>query len=179
MTQGEQRSKWKGAYEEHGPAVFAFLQSRVGDRQDAEDLLQDTFVRAIRATEPLRDVTKTRSYLFTIAHNVMVNHVRKKREVILTGNGVEDDNPLEQVQDVHAVDPGRAAEASELEDRLNDVMAEMSEAHRTAFDLGVLQQKPYREIARVTGWTPAQVKINIYRARKQAVASLAEEWTDE
>ena len=40
---------WRNAYEKHGPSLLAFLVSRIRDRDDAEDLLQETFVRALLA----------------------------------------------------------------------------------------------------------------------------------
>ncbi len=178
-TKGEIREMWKTAYEEHGPAVLAFLHSRLGDPHDAEDLLQETFVRAIQAAEPLRDLGKTRSYLFSIAHNTMVNHVRKKREVLLPAGTGADEQGLEAFLDMNAVNPEDIASYSELKDKLEVVMNDMSDAHRKAFEQGVLMQKPYRDIARSTGWSLSQVKINVYRARKQAIAALSEEWKDE
>jgi RNA polymerase sigma factor (sigma-70 family) len=83
---------WRQAYEAHGPAVLAFLPSRARSREDAEDLLQETFVRAIRAGGGLRDSGRIRPYLFTIPHNLLRN-VRRRNV----------SSPL--VQSPHAVEP--------------------------------------------------------------------------
>jgi DNA-directed RNA polymerase specialized sigma24 family protein len=50
----------------------------------------------------------------------------------------------------------------------------MPAAHRKAFELAILDKMPYREIARLTGWSISQVKINVYRARKRTIEGLAE-----
>ena len=82
-------SFWKATFEEHGGAVLAFLMSRVGRREVGEDLLQETFVRAMRSGA-LRDLSKARSYLFSIAYRLVVDHVRKRRPVLFTEILAED-----------------------------------------------------------------------------------------
>jgi len=60
---GQSLDFWREAYDEHGSALFAFLRHRVKNRQDAEDLLQDVFVRVIKANSELRDPSRVKSYL--------------------------------------------------------------------------------------------------------------------
>ena len=75
-------SFWTTTYEEHGSAVMAFLTSRTGRRDLAEDLLQETFVRAIRARPTLPDPAGVRSYLFTTAHRLLLSRYRRKRPTL-------------------------------------------------------------------------------------------------
>ena len=158
---------WKHAYVDHGPAILAFLRSRLGQADVAEELMQETFVRAIRSAERLRDANKVRSYLFTTAHNLIRNHHRRTTA-----------SPLVPADDEHEIADSDAADAHarlrSLVDRLTVVLEAMPEAHRRAFELGVLDRIPYREIARQTGWSSSQVKINVYRARQRVIRELAE-----
>ena len=164
-------SFWRQAYEEHGPAVLAFLRSRVTAADDAEELMQETFVRAIRSAHGLREPERVRGYLFTTAHNLLRNHQQRSRV-----------SPVVAAAPDHDVATADAADARarlrSVCDRLVAILETMSEAHRRAFELGVLDKMPYREIARLTGWTPAQVKVNVYRARKRAMDGLAEFFAD-
>lgn len=165
---------WQDAYHRHGSAVLAFLESRTGRREDAEDLLQETFVRAIRAAGDLREKTKLRAYLFTIAHNLILNQRRRRPFLLFSQARGKEADRLRDLADGPHRDPEAAACFEDLERRLAEVLAAMPPAHRTAFRSGVLEKRPYREIAAETGWTAAQVKINVYRARRRAMAALAD-----
>lgn len=167
-------SLWQDAYQRHGGAVLAFLESRLGRREEAEDLLQETFVRAIRAGG-LREAAKLRSYLFTIAHNLLLNRRRRRRPVLLFSQAREAESArLGEVADGEAEDPESAARFGDLERRLDEILAAMPDAQRIAFRSAVLERTPYRRIATDNGWTLAQVKINVYRARRRAMEALGD-----
>jgi RNA polymerase sigma-70 factor (ECF subfamily) len=159
---------WREVYEEHGPAVLAFLRSRAGKLEDAEELLQETFVRVMRAEPRLLDRTRVRSYLFTTAHNLLRN-LHRRRRVSPIAEGVD----LPDKPSADSADAG--ARALSLMARLQVILDAMPEGYRNAFELAVLRKLPYREVARRTGWSLAQVKINVYRARRLAIAELAED----
>lgn len=165
---------WQSAYRDHGPAVLGYLSSRMR-REDAEDLLQETFVRAIRSSGSLRDEEKLRPYLLTIAHNLLVNRYRRREPQLFSElANPTDEGDVPGLPEPAAPDasPEQEADLSRLEERLGAVVAEMTPHLRAAFEQGVLRQEPYKEIARRNGWSLAQVKINVYRARRQAIAKL-------
>lgn len=165
---------WQEAYRCHAGAVFAFLQSRLGQREEAEDLLQETFVRAIRAGAALREKAKLRSYLFTIAHNLMRNRGRRRPFLLFSQAREPEALRLDGLPDPKGGDPEAAVRFDDLERRLAETLAALPPAQRTAFEKGVLEKRPYREIAAENGWTVAQVKINVYRARRRAMATLSD-----
>lgn len=165
---------WQEAYRSHAGAVLAFLQSRLAEREEAEDLLQETFVRAIRAGAALRERTKLRSYLFTIAHNLMLNRRRRRPFLLFSQAREAEAIRLGDLPDSGGEDPEASVRFDDLERRLAEALAAMPPAQRTAFEQGVLDKRPYREIAAENGWTVAQVKINVYRARRRAMATLSD-----
>ena len=165
-------SFWMSTFEEHSSAVMAFLTSRTGRRDLAEDLLQETFVRAIRARPKLPDPSGVRSYLFTTAHRLMLSRYRRKRPVLFSEVSEEASRTLEQIVDEDAASPESATDLSRFAERLQGVLATLGEAHRSAFQLAVLEQKPYSEIAFEKGWTVGQVKTNVHRARKKVIGAL-------
>ncbi|HSN89194.1 MAG TPA: RNA polymerase sigma factor [Thermoanaerobaculia bacterium] len=167
----DDRLFWRTAYQAHGPAVLAFLRHRLGRREDAEDLLQETFARAIRAGS-FQEGGNVRAYLLRTAHNLWVSGLRRPRLVAPLGDAEE--QALAETPDSRA-SPEQEATWGDLRDKVQLALAGMKESYRRAFELGVLEQRSYNEIGEITGWSLAQVKINIYRARKQVLAEVHQE----
>jgi RNA polymerase sigma-70 factor (ECF subfamily) len=163
----QDRGFWRAAYQSHAPAVLAFLQHRLGRREDAEDLLQETFVRAIRSGSFEGD--NLRAYLLRTAHNLWVNRRRRPRLVVPAAG--EGDASFADVP-AEAASPEQEASWSAFQAELQRVLAGLSEPHRRAFELGALEQRSYGEIAQITGWSLPQVKVNLYRARKRVIEEL-------
>lgn len=172
----QDRGFWRAAYQSHAPAVLAFLRHRLGQREDAEDLLQETFVRAIRSGS--FEGGNLRGYLLRTAHNLWVNRRRRPRLVVPMASpaatlGGDDETPCADVP-AEAASPEQEATWSVFRAELERVLAELSEPHRRAFELGALEQRSYAEIVEITGWTLPQVKVNLYRARKRVIEELRE-----
>lgn len=163
---------WVSTFEEHGSSVMAFLTSRTGRREVAEDLLQETFIRVIRARPKLPDPASVRAYLFTTAHRLVISRARRKRPMLFSEVRGRDQLALGETVDTEAAAPDAAADLSRLKDRLQDVLLTLSRDHRTAFEMAVLQQRKYAEIAAEQGWSLAQVKTNVHRARKKVMGEL-------
>lgn len=169
---------WHSAYCTHGPAVLAFLRRRTG-REEAEDILQETFVRAIRAGTYRGDDANARAYLMSTARHVLINRLRRPRLVVPADDvGPRSAAPSEsdRLSSVASGDasPEENAAWSAFRDRLEQVLETLKESYRQAFELAVVQQRGYAEVARLTGWSLPQVKINVYRARKRVIAGLAD-----
>lgn len=162
-------SFWKAAYTEHSSAVLAFLTSRVGRRDVAEDLLQETFVRAMRA-EALRDPARVRSYLMSTAYRLVIDRVRKKRPVLFTE--MADEQLAVDFSDSDAPLPDEHAEARLVRQRLDLALQTLSAPLRTAFEAAVIEQRPYAEIAVEHQWTEGQVRVNVHRARKKVIVEM-------
>ena len=164
-------SFWRSSFNEHSGVVLAFLTSRIGRRDVAEDLLQETFVKAMRAGA-LRDLTKVRSYLLSIAHRLVIDHVRKRTPVLFTE--ISHAETLDEVVDSKAPSPEERAEAGWIEDRMLVVVETLSEPLQIAFRAAVLEQRPYAEIAAEQQWTIGQVRVNVHRARKKVIVGMQE-----
>ncbi len=169
---------WHTAYTAHGSAVLAFLRRRVS-HEEAEDVLQETFVRAIRAGSFRGDHDQARAYLMSAARHVLINRLRRPRLVVAAGD-VASPARTENVDDAVASAPSPDATPEENATRnafsrkLDSVLAQLKDNYRQAFELAVIQQHSYAEVAGLTGWSLAQVKINVYRARKRVIEGLRE-----
>lgn len=173
MSDGAATGFWRGAYADHGAAVLAFLASRMRRREDAEDLLQETFVRAIRAGEKLRDPGSVRSYLFSIAHRAMLNHHRRRREGLFSEQDERFAEGLCERADPRPDHPDAPVAERQLAACLAAELVALPDALRRAFEMAVVQALPYQEIANRTGWSLSAVKVNVYRARRRLVEKLA------
>ncbi len=163
---------WATTFQEHAASVLAFLSSRTGRRDVAEDLLQETFVRAMRAEPRRDDPAGLKSYLFTTAHHLVLSRYRTKRPLLFSE--VAPDGAIEERATSASASPEQALDFGKLEARLRSILDTLPEAHRVAFELAVVQERSYDEIAIARGWTLGQVKTNVHRARKKVMAQLGD-----
>ena len=172
MTETGPAVDWSRAYTRYRPDILIFLTRRVWGREDlAEDLAQETFARALRASTPLRDPSRIRPYLLQIANNVFLTHIRRPSRV----TSESDLGPLADLEshsDRMAIDPHTGSEITELRERVDDLVAELPEEQQIAFKHGVLERRSYAEIAEEHGWTIQKVKSCVFRARKTLMPAL-------
>lgn len=164
-------SFWEDAYREHGPDVLSFLRRRARATADAEDLLQETFVRAIRSETGLRNLGKVRSYLFTTAQNLLINHLQRDRRVL---SEIEIEAIRSEMQPEPQPAPDASVREQEMDARLVAAMKSMPEAEENAFRSAILERQSYEEVGRRHGWSRDQVKVYVYRARKRMLTELGE-----
>jgi RNA polymerase sigma factor (sigma-70 family) len=187
VSEAARMTFWQVAYQEHAPAVLAFLGRRLPSRDEAEDLLQETFVRAIRAGNAREE--QLRYYLLTTARHLLVNRLRRPRlvvpadELAARRGGADEDlarDPHRALEDVAdgAASPERDAAWSGFRRGLQRALATLSPDLRTAFQLGVVERHPYADVMRLTGWSLPQVKTNVFRARQRVIAALGDRLED-
>lgn len=137
---------------------------------DAEDLVQDTFVKAFAAFESFTEGTNLKAWLFRILTNAYINTYRKKqRQPRQTGTDELDDWQMQHTQ-AYATGQLRSAEAEAL-DRLpntviNDALAEVPEDFRVAVYLADVEGFSYKEIAEIMGTPVGTVMSRLHRGRK-------------
>lgn len=165
-------SLWWMAYRDHGAALLRFLASRLRRREDAEELLQETFCRAIRSESRLRDPGRARAYLFAIAHNLLVSHLRRRGPLLFSEIDKGEGSEVSQLRDGSATSPEALRAFSELREKVDGILAGMSRDHGQAFRLAVLEGRSYREIAELEDWSLNRVRINVHRGRKRVMAGL-------
>lgn len=174
MKSAEGAVDWSRAYERYSPDVLKFLRHRLWSRQDlAEDLLQETFARAMNASTPVRDPSRIRAYLLQIANNLVIGQGRKFSKV----DSESDLGPsvnLELHTDQKALDPLEASGVAQFQERVDRVVAQLPEDQQIAFERGVIERVPYAEIAREYSWSLSKVKSCVFRARKTLMDELVE-----
>ena len=152
---------------EHRVAVFGVVYRRVGDRSAAEDLTQETFLRAWRARAGYRGGDPSvRGWLCTIAANVARDHIRARRRRPIETEAVYDDIP--SMSD----DPAAAAEAIVSLEQLRLALAALPANHREMFLLRERDGLSYKEIAGVMQCPIGSVMSGLARARERLLEAM-------
>lgn len=155
--------------------VFRF----VGDSAEAEDLVQETFVRVFRKKSLYTGAAKFSTWLYTIASNLAKTRLRRMslwRFVRLGGGGV--DGPEFDLPDDNAK-TDREAEESLREVRIQKALEALPVKYREVIILRDIQELTYEEITAITGTAMGTVKSRMNRARMQLRSMLHDLWTEE
>jgi len=154
--------------------VFGLVLRLVRDRGLAEDLAQEAFLKAFRALSAFQSERKFSSWLFKIAHNTAIDHLRRRRLVT-----VPLETPEREGSDLLDSLAGPERESPESSVRRGDLAAALEEAvqrlrpeYRTVMELRFREGLSYEEIAEITDLPMGTVKTHIHRARKAMAASL-------
>jgi RNA polymerase sigma-70 factor (ECF subfamily) len=142
---------------EHLRRVFGIVYRIVGNVADAQDLTQETFIKAFERSDQLKDRQKAAQWLGRVATNTAIDFLRRKGRV----NFTELDDfaePAFRRPDAQVLEGERSA-------RLEHCLEALSERERTALLLRDVEDMPAREVAKVLGCTPATVRSHIANAR--------------
>ena len=151
-------------FERYSRPLISFVYDQVGNRELAEELTQETFVRAYRGLHTLREETKLSTWLFGIAKNVARESLRARRR---TNQHVDlDDKLVLNLSDRGPV-PVKELLNKELNSVIQNSLAFLDEDKRLVFTLKVFQQCSYEEIAEITGFSIPKLKTDLHRARTE------------
>lgn len=148
-------------FERYAHPILIFLYNLVGQRDVAEELTQETFVRAYRGLPELRDESKFSTWLFGIGKNVAREWIRSKAE--WSDRRVVEENSIPEQSDHSS--PVDELLGKELNTAMVVALQLLDEDRRAVFALKVLQQHSYQEIVNITGFSLAKVKTELHRAR--------------
>lgn len=132
--------------------VFRFIFKNLRHEEDARDVVQSAFEKMWRNREAVEN-EKSKSYLFTVAYNQMIDHIRKVKRINLTAEFSETSNGVN-----HQPTTSARRTLQEALDRLNEIQ-------RSLVMLKDYEGYNYEEIGRITGLNESQVKVYLHRAR--------------
>lgn len=156
--------------------LFSLIVRMVRDRERAEDLCQEAFVKAFRALTSYDPRRKFSSWLFKIGHNATIDSMRRAQLDTTALDGGEDEHSWERVlADGRTPSPHHRAEAEALGAAMERCVARLRPEYREAFLLRFAQGLAYQEIADVLSLPMGTVKTNLHRARKEFAQLLAAE----
>ncbi|AQX55737.1 RNA polymerase sigma factor [Priestia flexa] len=148
----EQISLW---YDQYGEAVFKFIFMMIKDYQQAEDLTQETFVKAYVHIDAFQEKATPKTWLFTIAHNLTVDFVRKKKpSFLLKELFKKDTTPL----------PDEMMQMKEEQFHLYHAIQQLKDSHRKVIMLRKIKEFSIQETADILNWSESKVKSTLFRA---------------
>jgi RNA polymerase sigma-70 factor, ECF subfamily len=170
--------------ERYSPQVYSLLTRFLGPRSAREDLVQEVFLRVIRARDRYEPTARFSTFLFRIVFNMSVNVSQRgtSRELALADlvSGGEEGvlDGLQQIGDPRAHTPSDGLEQQDVVRAVRAAIAALPENQRMALILAKYEELPYVELAQVLGSSEKAVKSLVHRARESLRASLAP-WLEE
>ena len=151
--------------ERHSRPLFRLAYRMTGNQQDAEDVVQDSFLRAHKQLARFDERASFGTWLYRIAVNCSLDLVRarKRRNELAAPADPEMDDPLLALPS-HDPAPDRIAMSGEVRDRVAEAMTELSAAERTAFVLRHFEGMCIDDVSRVLGCQPGAAKHSVFRA---------------
>jgi len=168
---------------EHQDLLLNYLTRLTGDRERAQDLAQETFVRFYENRERYREEGSPRAFLLTMATNLLRDEERRRRRwlgllpVFSLGGRSPDGVQTESLP--RERDPQRLYLSAEAQQRVQAALAELDLLHRAPLVLREIEGLAYQEIATILECQEGTVKSRLHRARQALKEKLAPFWQGE
>jgi len=160
--------------------VFSLVYRMVRDRTLAEDLAQETFIKVLNALDSYRPEYKFSSWIFKIANNAAIDHLRRRELDTLSLDGSPDARTADEVAATalqatdHAESPLEELESRETGSAIERAIGRLRPEYRTCILLRHVEGRSYEEIADVMDLPLGTVKTYIHRARLELREYLAD-----
>ena len=162
---------FRALVERHSRSVFRLAFRMTGNEQDAEDVVQESFLRAYRQLGRFESRANFGTWLYRITANCAVDLMRARQARHDQARGESLDEAAADVQSDRP-NPERLSESSEIQRRVTDAMAALSPLERAAFTLRHYEGRTIDEISRTLGLGTSAAKHSVFRAVRKLRAAL-------
>jgi len=169
-----------GAYDDlirlYQQRIYGTIYHMTSNHEDANDLTQETFIKAFRALRTFKGDSSFFTWIYRIAINKTINHIKQRKNrnhLSLNDLDINAENDPELVSLVSERTPRRDLNLAELQASLNAAMQKLSEPHRLAVTLHDIQGLSHEEIGRIMGCNVGTVRSRLFYARQQLQAYLS------
>jgi len=169
-------------YRDYKDRIEGFIRRMVRDAALAQDLTQETFIRAQKGLKDFRGEASPSTWLFRIANNLCLDHLRKEKgrgmmidffEYLDDRNHGQGDSGESEEE----ADPVNLMERREMSECVQEFMDDLPETYRSVMILYYLENFSIKEIAEILGTSPVSIRVRLHRAREE-LRSLLEEGCD-
>lgn len=154
----------------YGQRVFILVNRIISNREDAEELTQDVFLKAFQHLSSFEGTCSFSTWIYSIAYNTAVSSARKKK----SDTFVMDDALLANLSDTQ-VDEALNDEGEEQIAALNRAMERLDSEERALISLFYYEEKPLNEVALILGLTEGNAKVKLHRIRKKIYVWMKQE----
>lgn len=146
-------------YDQYSVPIYKYIAKMINDAYQAEDLTQDTFIKAYKYLGDKREIEYPKSFLYRIAHNITVDYMRKQAPIQLVKSiffDKKDSHPS-----IEFIVEGR-----EESERLHKLLLTLKTSYRQVIILRKIEGFSIQETARILNWSESNVKSTLFRALK-------------
>jgi len=157
--------------------IYATIYHMTANHEDANDLVQDTFIKAFQALRSFKGDASFYTWIYRIAVNKTINFLKQRRSrthISLNDLDLNAEHDPALVALVSDKTPRRDAVLSELQEKLNAAMLRLSETHRLVVTLHDVQGLSHEEIGEIMDCNVGTVRSRLFYARQQLQAWLAD-----
>jgi len=157
--------------------IYTTIYHMTANHEDANDLAQETFIKAFQALRTFRGGSSFYTWLYRIAINRTLNFLKQRRQhthMSLNALDAEAEHDPALLALVSDKTPRREVGLAELQEKLNAAMQKLSEPHRLVVTLHDVQGLPHDEIARIMDCNVGTVRSRLFYARQQLQAYLSD-----
>jgi RNA polymerase sigma factor (sigma-70 family) len=157
--------------------IYATIYHMTANHEDANDLAQETFIKAYQAIATFKGDSSFFTWIYRIAVNRTINFLKQRRNknnLSLNDLDLNAEHDPDLVALVSEKTPRRDAGLAELQEKLNTAMQRLSETHRLVVTLHDVQGLPHEEIAQIMGCNVGTVRSRLFYARQQMQAYLSD-----
>lgn len=150
------KTSFTASYDEYLEPIFLFLNARLGDRERAKELAQETFMRTWLYLARGKQIERMRPFLYTTAYNLFKNELRSKRPVV----------SLDALMDDTSFRPHDSAPSQYEQHELKLLVRriqELADPYRETLTMRYVDGLAVQEIAAILGETPVAVSVRIHR----------------
>jgi RNA polymerase sigma-70 factor (ECF subfamily) len=141
-------------YARYGGRVFAYCLRFLGQRDEAQDVYQETFIRFYESGQKEREMTNVPGYLLKIARNLCLNNIRNKKQTV-------------EFEDYQSLVLPSTTEKTEFLQLITTAMEMLPDEYREVFVLREYEGLSYAEIAEIVDASLSNVKVRIFRAKQK------------
>ncbi len=157
--------------------IYATIYHMTSNHEDANDLAQDSFIKAYQALKSFKGDSSFFTWVYRIAVNKTINFLKQrknKNSFSLNDLDINAEHDPDLVEFVSHNTPRRDAALSELQEKLNAAMQKLSEDHRIVLTLHDIQGMSHEDISKIVGCNVGTVRSRLFYARQQMQGLLAD-----
>lgn len=139
--------------------MFRLSLRLLNNRDDAEDAVQEVFVKIWNMKRKLDDIKNKEAFAMTVTRNHCLDKLKSKKNKFMTLN--------EEISMQEVPDPHENLESNDLIKNVQKIMSELPEQQRTIVHLRDIEGYDYDEIVNITGWAMNYLRVNLSRGRKR------------